>query len=190
MQIAARLTNLLELADKGPALRAALAEEVVELLIDWPGDCPQEMRGACEALLASAAREVDEETQARLRTRLKVDPDLAARVLPHSSDAGRYLIETARGGGDIANSLAEALDLSRARAAEILSDSSGHALAIACRALGLSRAAFSALVLLQGLKGHVTQYYARLDVFDTADASEAAKCLADWRAHDNIQHAA
>ena len=55
-----RLAHLLELADKGPALRAALAEEVAELLIDWPSDCPQEMRGVCEALLANAAREVDE----------------------------------------------------------------------------------------------------------------------------------
>lgn len=188
MPIAPRLANLLELADKGPALRVALAEEVAELLIDWPVDCPQEMRGACEALLASAAREVGEETHARLRARLDVDPDLSARVLPRSTNAGRQLIETARGGGDVATSLAAALDLSRARAAEILSDSSSHTLAVACKGLGLCRATFSALVLLQGVKGHVGQYYARLDVFDAADASEAATRLADWRAQD--KHAA
>ena len=35
-----RLINLLELADQGPAMRAALAEEVAELLTDWPADCP------------------------------------------------------------------------------------------------------------------------------------------------------
>ena len=40
-----RLINLLELADQGPAMRAALAEEVAELLTDWPADCPAEMRG-------------------------------------------------------------------------------------------------------------------------------------------------
>ena len=39
-----RLAHLLELADKGPALRAALAEEVASLLVDWPNDCPLEMR--------------------------------------------------------------------------------------------------------------------------------------------------
>ena len=61
-----RLSHLLELADKGPALRAALAEEVAELLTYWPGDCPQDMRAPCEALLARAAREVDPTIRADL----------------------------------------------------------------------------------------------------------------------------
>ncbi len=190
MHATSRLAHLLELADKGPALRAALAEEVAELLIDWPGDCPQEMRGACEALLANAAREVDEQTHARLRLRLNADPALAARVLPRTAKADRNLIETARVGGDIAAGLAEALKLSRDRAMEILSDSSGHALAIACRGLKISRSAFSTLTLLRGVEGQVAQYYARLDVFDSVDASEAANRLADWCAQDKAQHAA
>ena len=66
----ARLVHLLELAEQGPTLRAALAEEVAELLTNWPGDCPNEMRGACEALLARAAREVDDTILARLEVRL------------------------------------------------------------------------------------------------------------------------
>jgi hypothetical protein len=39
-----RLAHLLELADKGPTLRAALAEEAANLLMEWPDDCPAEMR--------------------------------------------------------------------------------------------------------------------------------------------------
>ena len=91
-----RLIHLLELADKGPALRAALAEEVAELLIDWPADCPEEMRASCEALLAQAGREVDADTRARLRVRLYADPQLAARVLPR--DSSRGVIEGLRQG--------------------------------------------------------------------------------------------
>ncbi len=53
--MSSRLAHLLELADKGPTLRAALAEEVAEMLTDWPADCPPEMRATCEALLAQAA---------------------------------------------------------------------------------------------------------------------------------------
>ena len=38
MTVPERLTHLLELANKGPALRAALAEEVAEMLMAWPAD--------------------------------------------------------------------------------------------------------------------------------------------------------
>ena len=147
MHATARLTHLLDLANKGLALRAALAEEVAELLTNWPSDCPEQMRGACEALLARAAREVDDTILARLRVCLYADPALAARVLPRPG-TGRDLVEIARNGGDIAASLALALNLPRTRAEEILSDPSGVALAIACKCLRLSRAAFSTLTML------------------------------------------
>ena len=62
-----RFAHLLELADKGPALRAALAEEVAALLLEWPADCPAEMRPVFENLLAKAAHDVDADTRARLR---------------------------------------------------------------------------------------------------------------------------
>ena len=52
-------SHLLQLADQGPALRAALAEEVAELLTAWPSDYPDSMRCVCEALLAKATRDVD-----------------------------------------------------------------------------------------------------------------------------------
>src|ERR1700722_10163951 len=105
--MSARLAHLLELADKGPALRAALAEEVAEMLTDWPADCPAEMRGPCEALLTQAAREVNSDIRARLRVRLYADPELAARVLPREMPE-RALVQAARA-GDVIPALAACL---------------------------------------------------------------------------------
>lgn len=190
MHATTRLAHLLELADKGPALRAALAEELATLLSDWPSDCPVEMRGACEALLARAAREVDDDVRARLRQRFQTHPDLAARMLPPEENVGRSLIEMARGGSDLSAPLAQALNLPRSRAEEILSDPSGHALAIACKSLQLGRAAYSTLALLLGGNDDTAQYYARLDAYDAIGVSDAAQRLQDWRASGMAQHAA
>jgi hypothetical protein len=190
MHATTRLAHLLELADKGPALRAALAEELATLLIDWPGDCPVDMRGACEALLARAAREVDGDVRARLRQRFHAHPDLATRLLPADENIGRGLIETVRGGGDLVSPLAQALNLSHGRAEEILSDPSGQALAIACKALQLGRAAYSTLALLLGGNDEAVQYYARLDAYDAIGIPDAAQQLQEWRASDMAQRAA
>jgi hypothetical protein len=183
-----RLIHLLELADKGPALRAALAEELAELLTDWPADCPNEMRGPCEALLARAACEVDDNIRARLRVRLYADPALAARVLPRE-DVGKSLIEMARGGEDIATKLTQALGLPQTRIEEILSDTSGRALATACKGLGLSRAVFSSLAILADHQRDVAQSYTRLDVYDDVSATDAARQLRFWRESPAIQSA-
>ena len=86
MAASEKLSHLLQLADQGPALRAALAEEVAELLTDWPADYPDSMRDVCEALLAKAAHDVDAATRARLRVQLSAHPDLAQRVLPCEAD--------------------------------------------------------------------------------------------------------
>src|SRR5690349_4331787 len=93
-----KLSHLLQLADQGPALRAALAEEVAELLGNWPSDYPDHMRGICEALLAKAARDVDHATRARLRVLLYSNPELAHRVLPR---APQPLVEKARSGNNL-----------------------------------------------------------------------------------------
>jgi hypothetical protein len=174
-----RLANLLELANQGPTMRAALAEEVAELLTDWPADCPTEMRGACEALLARAAREVDEDTRARLRVRLYADPTLANRILPREA-IGSSLVETARRGESVAPRIARALGVSEILAGEILKEESGHALAVAAKALGLNRAAFSTLVLLTGPEGAPAAKYRRLDAFDALSAVEASRELRRW----------
>lgn len=190
MHATSRLAHLLELAERGPTLRAALAEEVAELLTNWPGDCPHEMRGACEALLARAAREVDDNILARLEMRLSSNASLAARVLPGRESLSRSLIETARCGGDVMALLAKALNLSPTRTRELFSDPSGQALALACKGLRLSRTAFSTLALLPARKSDITQYYAMLNIYDATNASQAAEQLQGWRTSDKVQHAA
>jgi hypothetical protein len=188
MYATARLAHLLELAQKGPALRAALAEEVAELLIDWPGDCPKEMRGPCEALLARAAREVDSKIRARLWVRLHADPALAARVLPRNETVSHDLIAAARKDGDIRAPLAQALNLPPARVEEILADPSGRALAVVCKGLRLSRVTYSTLAVLTGSKEQPD--YARLDRYDAVETPDAVRQLQDWRITSAVQHAA
>src|SRR5581483_29131 len=175
-----KLTHLLQLADQGPALRAALAEEVAELLTHWPEDYPESMRGICEALLAKAARDVDQPTRARLRVRLYSDPALSHRVLPRES-AGHQLVEMARHGGDLVAALAENLAVPSYVAAQILADESGVALALACKGAHLDRAAFSALALLTRPQRDRAHAFAMLDAFDTVPVSEASRKLRGWR---------
>ena len=152
-----RLSHLLDLADKGPVLRAALIEELADLLAFWPSDCPEDMRAPCEALLTRAAQEADESVR-------------TARVLPSADQAkpqdnlGRTLIEMARAGIDVRARMAEALHLSMSRLQEILA--TDHGLALVCKRLGLSRAAFSSLTMLLAGKSSDTEYYAALDRYD------------------------
>ena len=180
-QGASRLSHLLELADQGPALRTALAEEVAELLTHWPDDCPPAMREICESLLARCAREVEPAARARLRVQLYADPDLSARVLPRQP-GGRVLVETARGGGNICAALAETLDLDHATAAKILDDGSGEMLATACKGAAIARAAYSALVLAMAPRHDADTLTALLARFDAMDATSARKALNGWRA--------
>jgi uncharacterized protein (DUF2336 family) len=179
MSASQRLLHLLELADQGPAMRAALAEEVAELLTDWPPDCPAQMRGPCEALLTQAAREVDADARSRLRVRLYADPDLAGRVLPRENRRG--LMEMLRSGRDAGAALAETAGLPPEKVAEILADDSGHALALACKGAGVGRAAYSALAMLVDESHDTAKAYARLDMFDAVPTPEAVRQLRAWR---------
>lgn len=180
MAASQKLFHLLQLADQGPALRAALAEEVAELLVNWPHGYPESMRGACEALLSRAARDVDAATRARLRVQLYSHPELAGRVLPRESSI-QDLIAAARQGGDLAGLLAKLLGVDGKMAAQILDDESGAALAVACKGASLDRASFSALALLAQPGRDRVHAYAVLDTFDNVPASEAARVLRDWR---------
>ena len=112
MPVSRKLSHLLQLADQGPALRAALAEEVAELLITWPSDYPESMRGVCEALLAKTARDVDAHTRARLRVLLHSNPELSRRVLPRESTS-QALIAAARSDANLPAALAQSLAVSR-----------------------------------------------------------------------------
>jgi len=175
-----RLSHLLQLADQGPSLRAALAEEVAELLTNWPADYPDSMRQICETLLAKAAHDVDPATRARLRVQLYSDPELAHRVLPRES-TGQALVEAARRGGDLAPALAENLGVDVRVAAQILGDESGASLALACKGAHLDRAVFSALALLVCPGRDRARAFAVLDAFDAMPVSEATRVLRGWR---------
>jgi len=175
-----KLSHLLQLADQGPALRAALAEEVAELLTDWPAAYPDSMKGVCEALLAKAARDVDTSTRARLRVQLYCDPELSARVLPCQSTS-QIVIQAARGGEDVAVLLATSLEVDVAIARQILNDETGAALAVACKGAHIDRAAFSALALLSHPSQECRQAFAMLDAFDDVPSGEATRVLRGWR---------
>jgi hypothetical protein len=178
-----RLAHLLELADKGPTLRAALAEEVAELLTAWPTDYPAEMGAICETLLARAARELDADARAHLRVRLYADPSLVQRILPREAQT-RSLLELARQGGDVAAALAARLKIRSDWAARILQDKSCALLAAAVRAADLGRPTFSALAIL----AHGDIGTAELDAYDAVSVSDAARQLRGWR--EDVSHAA
>lgn len=180
MAASQKLSHLLQLADQGPALRAALAEEVAELLTAWPSDYPDSMKGVCEALLAKAARDVDPATRARLRVQLYSVPDLADRVLPRES-AGAALIQAARRGDSLPDALAQSLGVDDKMALQILDDETGAALAVACKGANIERAAFSALALLVRPGRDRVHAFAVLDAFDNVPMSEATRVLRNWR---------
>jgi hypothetical protein len=152
MAASQKLSHLLQLADQGPALRAALAEEVTELLAAWPSDYPQSVRLVCEALLAKATRDMTTTNNA-------------------NQEAGlQSVIEAARKGGDVTVPLARSLHVDAGKAERILGDASGSALALACKSAGIDRAAFSALVLLLWPQRDRNHAFTVLDAFDKAAA--------------------
>ncbi len=180
MTVPPRLSQLMELADQGPALRAALAEEVAELLLAWPKDYPEAMRVMCETLLAQAARDGDAGARAKLKAKLKSDPELAARVLPH--DPPRHaLIAAARKKSGLEKMLADMLDVATPLAEKILRDSSGQSLAVAAHAVHLGRSDFSALALLLHPRGCRDEVYALLDAYDEITPAQANRTLRVWR---------
>jgi hypothetical protein len=178
-----KLAHLLELADQGPALRAALAEEVAELLCAWPPDYPHSMREICETLLAKAAHDADESGRARLRVQLYGHPALAQRVLPRMAQP---LIEAARSGKDLAMVLAENLRVDRKIAGRILDDRSGAKLAVACKGACIDRATFSALALLTHPASDRSQAFVMLDTFDTVPVAEASRRLRNWQSQEEL----
>jgi hypothetical protein len=185
MTASQKLSHLLQLADQGPALRAALAEEVAGLLVAWPADYPDSMRAMCEALLAKAARDVDAPTRARLRVQLHADPELSRRILPREC-ASQALIQAARASHDLAATLAQNLGVDAQMAQQILDDETGAALAVACKGAGLDRAAFSTLALLARPGRDSAHACVALDAFDTVPTSEATRVLRGWRGEERL----
>ena len=146
MAASQKLSHLMQLAEQGPALRAALADEVAELLAAWPSDYPENMRIVCEALLAKA------------------------RETPHEAGL-QAAIQAARNGGNVAVPLATCLHIDPSMAETLLSDASGGALAAACKHAGIDRASFSALALLAWPQRDRRYAFAVLDAFDKVEPS-------------------
>jgi len=183
MSASVKLSRLMELADSGPALRAALAEEVAELLACWPPDYPETRREICETLLAKAARDTDAASRAMLRARLQSQPGPAGRVLPVDVPC---LVEAARSGRLLAEALAQSLSVDRGIARDILEEESGELLAVACKAACIDRTVFSALVLLTHPANGRDQAFAMLDAFDNVPVSEASRRLRAWQSEQRL----
>ena len=195
-----RLGTLLDLAAQGAAGRAALLDELANLLVDWPADYVQAMRGPFEALFEKTVREAAPEVRAGLAERLADHDELPVALLNElfldASPAARAhilrrnaaldepgpvlradasaLVCAARRmmNGAFAGAFAEALELPDATARMILRDA--QALAITCKGAGLDRAAGSAITVLAGS--------APFAGWDDIPEAGAGRLTAFWRA--------
>ncbi len=200
-----RLVHLLALAEQGPALRAALAEEIVSLLLNWPHDCPKAMRAPCEALLERVAMDADPATLTALSRNISdsanlpktflnalffsAPDDLKKDIIARNADPGQVgdgaaavdqiaLVAAARKNSGFESEFARLLDLLPTTAHEILCDRSGQSLAVTCKGAQISRAAYSALTLLASAD---SECVTRLDAYETVPAHAAANMLQQWR---------
>jgi hypothetical protein len=194
-----RLAHLLDLAASGAEGRAALLGDLADLLLDWPEDYAQAMRGPFEALLEKTAREADAATRAALAGRLvghsefpvallnefflDASGDVRARILKRNAalDEGQgeafradapALVAAARKtmNGAFAETFAGALSLPHEIARRILADA--ECTAVACKGAGLDRAAYSAIALLSG---------AGLAAYDAVPQAAAARLTSFWQ---------
>jgi uncharacterized protein (DUF2336 family) len=198
-----RLAHLLDLAAQ-PGARAELVRELADILTAWPVDYPVETRSAFAALLSRVEHDVDPEQRRALAVTLAECSDAplsllnefffdvpeAARhtILARDAQLGgesgsgvdeAALISAARGkrGSEFAGAFADAFGIDALTAMEILQDANGMVVAIACRGAGISRATYSALVILAA-RGDAE---ARLAMFDTVPEKGASAMLAFWR---------
>jgi Uncharacterised protein conserved in bacteria (DUF2336) len=204
----ARLNSLVELAtENAPDKRRKLALELCDLLLDWPQTYPPAMREPFEALLEKAVRLIDRDTRHALIARIAEAPGvrrefvaefffdapaelrgvILARNARDACEANaapaneREMVKAARTADDtFADAFAAHLGIDSETAARIVQDSSAQSLAVAAKGARLSRAAFSALVLLV-CPGKPSDIENRLAAFDAVAESAAAAMLAYWR---------
>lgn len=202
-----RLNHLLDLAAQGPAGRAALLEELTDLLLDWPKDYALAMRAPFEALLEKTARDVDAATRAGIAVRLEGHDELPvsllneffleapqglrARILalndvlegetdtPSPPDSTALLAAARTMNGAFAEKFAQALSLPPPTAKDILTDASGQSLAVACKGSGIDRATFSSIALLTSHGGNPLE---RLSAYDQVPQAAAIRLTEFWRA--------
>jgi len=201
-----RLNHLLALAAQGPAGRAALLNDLADLLLDWPADYALAMRAPFEALFEKTAREVDAATRVSVASRLDGHAELPvsllneffldapctlrARILAMNdvleSEPGNSakidaatIVDAARTlNGAFPERFADLLALPRIAVQDILNDASGQSLAVACRGAGLDRATFSAIALLTS---HGANTAERLSAYDQVPQAAAERLTEFWR---------
>ena len=202
-----RLSHLLELASQGAEQRAALGGEVADLLLDWPAQYSPAMRATFEALLEKIAREMEPCARGALAVRFEGRNDaplellnelfLAApaqmkdAILTRNDAQGAVqfaaidhetLLATARARGDMSATLTRLASIPETIAQDVMSDRSGISLAALAKGTQLSRATFSAVVILSGPVRAVDENFALLSVFDEVPPNGAARLVAFWQA--------
>ena len=205
-----RLSHLLALAAEGPRERQELIDELADLLLNWPSDCPAAMRTPVAALLENTVREADEATRATLAARLgghaelpldlvnefylcapkavrreilaRNERDLRAHIPAPVHDASS-LIAAARAaaGKDFENIFGAMLHIAPKTAEAILADETAESLAVLCKGAQLNRAVFSSLALLRFNGGGDVS--ARLCAFDGVPMHAAENLTSYWQMH-------
>ena len=196
-----RLSYLLDLAAQGAPGRAALLDELAGLLVDWPADYAQAMRGPFEALFEKTARDADAPTRAALAERLADHDELPVALLNEffldAPPAARErilkrnealdddtplrradacaLVAAARRtlNGAFVEVFAAALSLPQTLAPAILADP--QAMAVAAKGSGIDRAAYSAVALLAGYPP------SQLSGYDAIPETGARRLARFWR---------
>lgn len=206
-----KLTHLIDLATQdAPESRRALATELCDLLLDWPAHYPAQMREPFEALLEKTVRMIDADTRRALAAKVGAREGVPLPVLNEfyfdasaetrnaivlrnaliESEAPelpaldeREIVAAARAktNGEFSKSFAQLLGIEPATAQSILLDSSGRALAIACKGAHLTRAAFSALAVLTESGRGPDETRERLSTFDAVPEAGAERLLEYWR---------
>ena len=202
----ARLNSLVELAtENAPEKRRELAAELCDLLLAWPANYPPAMREPFEALLEKTVRLIDRDTRNALIGRIAsapgvkreflnefffdASPELRGEILARNSDCETQddvavdeiaVVKAARLGDEFNDAFAAALGIASETAARIVGDASAQSLALAAKGAHLSRATFSALVLLV-CPGKPSDIETRLAAFESADEHIASAMLTYWR---------
>lgn len=203
-----RLRRFLTLADQGAAQRAALAEELVDFLVDWPAECPLSMRSPVLALLDMTLQEANGILRKKLAARLAsledlplglaneifhcAPPAMRARLLARNDEASSpepltaydplMLLVAARKGAqraDLPHRLVGSMHVPLSTAAAVLDDESGLSLAVLCKGARLGRAFYSALALL-AFQGHPGSAE-RLAAYDNIPQRAADNLTASWQ---------
>ncbi|MBS0275536.1 MAG: DUF2336 domain-containing protein [Proteobacteria bacterium] len=194
-----------------PENRRALAVELCDLLLDWPAHYPVAMREPFEALLEKIVHMIDAGTRRALAEKLGARTETPLPLLnefyfdapaetrdaivlrnalmedgtqPHIPGADeKAIVAAARNteNGAFTASFAKMLGIETVTAERILHDHSGRALAIACKGAHLTRATFSAIVLITEGGSSVADTRERLSSFDSVPLTGAERLLDYWR---------